>query len=137
MVDPLRRKWRKLPLRSRVAWLTSVAVALAVAQAEREKDGLIAALKHIPADHADKIRCIGIDIDESVCNIALLNMLFFNANAFIIHGNALDQSAWHIYGATRGVIGGKIEEYTDPEDKDLIRLLCFSKTRRSNEENVV
>lgn len=31
MVDPLRRKWRKLPLRSRVASLTSVAVALAVA----------------------------------------------------------------------------------------------------------
>lgn len=31
MVDPLRKKWRKLPLRSRVAYLTSVAVALAVA----------------------------------------------------------------------------------------------------------
>lgn len=31
MVDPLRRKWRRLPLRSRVAYLTSVAVALAVA----------------------------------------------------------------------------------------------------------
>lgn len=31
MVSPLRRKWRKLPLRSRVAYLTSVAVALAVA----------------------------------------------------------------------------------------------------------
>ena len=97
---------------------------------------LIAALKQIPAEHADKICCIGIDIDESVCNIALLNMLFFNANALIIHGNALDQSAWHVYGTSRGVIGGTIEEYTDPEDKDLIRLLCFSKTRRSNEENV-
>lgn len=97
---------------------------------------LIAALKQIPAEHADKICCIGIDIDESVCNIALLNMLFFNANSYIIHGNALDQSAWHVYGTSRGVIGGKIEEYTDPEDKDLIRLLCFSKTRRSNEQNV-
>lgn len=91
---------------------------------------LIASLKQIPAKHADKICMIGIDIDESVCNIALLNMLFFNANAFIIHGNALEQSAWHIYSATHHVSGGAIFEITDQNEKDLIRLFAFSKIKK-------
>jgi len=92
---------------------------------------LVAAIKQIPAEHADKICCIGIDIDESVCNIALLNMLFFNANALIIHGNALDQSVWHLYGVNHGPIGGELEEYTDKNDKDVIGLFCCCKATNS------
>ena len=95
---------------------------------------LIAALQQIPAEHADKICCIGIDIDEAICNIVLLNMLFFNTNAWIIHGNALEQSAWHIYAVKRGITGGKIEEITDKQEKELISFSCFSKTKYKENE---
>lgn len=87
---------------------------------------LIAALQRIPIEHKNKVRLIGVDIDEAVCNIALLNMLFFNANAWIIHGNAIEQKAWHVYASERGVIGGSISEINDECDKEWIRAFCFS-----------
>jgi len=77
---------------------------------------LIAALKKVPQEKLNAVCFHGIDIDGNVCIAAALNMLFFNANSYIVHGNALTLEVWHVYRTIHHWTGGTIIEITDPEE---------------------
>ena len=76
---------------------------------------LVAALKLVPAGKLNSALFHGIDIDLNVCHAAALNMLFFNANSYIIHGNALSLEVWHVFKTIHTPFGGEIVEITDKE----------------------
>lgn len=77
---------------------------------------LTAALKKVPMHKLDSVCFHGIDIDSNVCYVTALNMLFFNANSYIVHGNALTLEVWHVYRTIHHWTGGTIIEITDPEE---------------------
>ena len=77
---------------------------------------LTAALKKVPQHKLDSVCFHGIDIDSNVCYVAALNMLFFNANSYIVHGNALTLEVWHVYRTIHSWQGGTLVEITDPEE---------------------
>lgn len=77
---------------------------------------LTAALKKVPQHKLDSVCFHGIDIDANVCYVAALNMLFFNANSYIIHGDALTLEVWHVYRTVHHWTGGTLIEITDPEE---------------------
>ena len=57
----------------------------------------------------------GIDIDKTVCEVAALNMLFFNANSVILNGDTLGMNVWGGYMTHHSPFGGQISEITDAE----------------------
>lgn len=76
---------------------------------------LFAVLKKVPANKMDSVLFHGIDIDGTVCRAAALNMLWFNANSYIVHGNALTMEVWRVYQTVHTPFGGDIREITDPD----------------------
>jgi type I restriction-modification system DNA methylase subunit len=88
----------------------------------------IASLKRIPLSKMDSICFCGIDVDHNVCLVAALNMLFFNASSYVIHGNALTMEVWHVFRTIHHLgSGGEIVEITDPEKMQQIISIGFSK----------
>ena len=76
----------------------------------------------------DSICFCGIDVDYNVCLAAALNMLFFNASSYIVHGNALTMEVWHVFRTIHHLGGGgEIVEITDPEKMQQIISIGFSK----------
>ena len=73
----------------------------------------IAAAKHIPAKDIPHCFFHGVDIDANCCHIAALNLLFFNLNGFIVHGNALSLETRHVFETRHTLTGGIIREITD------------------------
>lgn len=77
---------------------------------------LVAALKQAPAHKLDSLFMHGIDIDLNVCHACALNMMFYNVNSYIVHGNALTMDVWHVFQTIHGgEHGGYMVEITDPE----------------------
>lgn len=77
---------------------------------------LVAALQKVPLHKLDSVLFHGIDIDGMVCCAAALNMLFFNANSYIVHGNALTCEVYHVYRTIHHWSGGRMIEITDPDE---------------------
>lgn len=77
---------------------------------------LVYAKKKAPQNKLNSLFFHGIDIDINVCHAAALNMLFYNCNAVIIHGNALTMEVWHVFRTVHSVFGGRMYEVTDPDE---------------------
>ena len=77
---------------------------------------LVYAKKKAPKNKLNSLFFHGIDIDINVCHAAALNMLFYNCNAVIIHGNALTMEVWHVFRTVHSVFGGRMYEVTDPDE---------------------
>lgn len=77
---------------------------------------LVYAKKKAPQNKLNSLFFHGIDIDINVCHAAALNMLFYNCNAVIIHGNALTMEVWHVFRTVHSIFGGRMYEVTDPEE---------------------
>lgn len=97
---------------------------------------LVAALKEVPAHKMDSVCFHGIDVDSNVCYVAALNMLFFNANSYIVHGNALTLEVWHVYRTIHHWMGGSIVEITDPDEMKRIITWGLSERKETSETAV-
>ena len=75
-------------------------------------------LEGVGKGRQDLIVFHGIDIDRTVCEVAALNMLFFNANSVILHGDTISLNVWGGYETHHSAFGGRIIELTD---KDVLR----------------
>ena len=95
---------------------------------------LTAALQKVPLHKLDSVCCHGIDIDSNVCYVAALNMLFFNANSYIVHGNALTLEVWRVYRTIHHWTGGTIIEITDPEEMKRIITMGLSERKKTEEK---
>lgn len=99
---------------------------------------LMAALKKIPISKMDSVIFHGIDIDSNVCLAAALNMLFFNANSFIVNGNALTMEVWRVYQTVHSLaFGGEILEITDPDEMKRIISIGFNENAAANRKEPV
>lgn len=92
---------------------------------------LVAALKTVPHGKLGSVFCHGIDIDRHVCNVAALNMLFFNANSYIVHGNALTLEVWNVFRTEHHFLGGRIVEITNPEEQKKIMEIGFQTVEKT------
>ena len=52
-------------------------------------------------------------------------MLFFNANSYIVNGNALTLEVWNVFRTEHHFLGGRIVEITDPEEQKKIMEIGF------------
>lgn len=87
---------------------------------------LLAAMQKVPLSKMNSVHFCGIDVDSNVCIVAALNMLFFNANSYIVHGNALTMEVWNVYRTIHSLAeGGEIIEITDPEKMKQIISIGF------------
>jgi hypothetical protein len=60
-------------------------------------------------------------------------MLFFNANSYIVHGNALTLEVWRVYRTIHHWTGGSIIEITDPEKMKRIITMGLSERKETEE----
>lgn len=77
---------------------------------------LVYAKKKAPQKKLNSLFFHGVDIDINVCHAAALNMLFFNCESVIIHGNALTMEVWHVFRTVHSIFGGRMYEVTDPDE---------------------
>lgn len=76
---------------------------------------LIEACKVIDAEQLNKAIFIGQDIDLTCVRMCALNLVCFNLNGYIIHGNTLANECLRVYQTCRGAIGGSIRELNKEE----------------------
>lgn len=98
---------------------------------------LAASINFVPIDKIDCVCCHGVDIDLNVCHIAALNMLFLNANSFIIHGDSLSLTAWHVFQTIHTPFGGEIYEISDPIEMKKIITQAFSRSQPTEKNQVL
>lgn len=72
---------------------------------------LISAAKKVHADSDFH----GTDADKVCAQMCALNMCFFNANAYIIHGNTLSMKYYDGWITRRSVFGGQVRQMTTDE----------------------
>lgn len=77
---------------------------------------LVAAAKNMSIVAANGSFFMGIDIDPACCRMAALNLLFFNLNGVVVHGNALSNESWGGYATSRSLaFGGSIRRLAQEE----------------------
>lgn len=74
---------------------------------------LVGTLNLIPDGKLDCVLLHGVDVDLNVCHISALNLLFFNANSVIVHGNTLTLEVWHVFRTIHTPWGAKLFEITN------------------------
>jgi hypothetical protein len=83
---------------------------------------LIAAVKTMTCEDLNASLLVGVDVDLSCCQMAALNLMFFNVPGVIIHGNSLSTEAWAGWVTSRSYVrGGSIaRELTAEEAREWI-----------------
>ena len=81
---------------------------------------LIEACKLMNSESLDKALFIGQDLDKTGVKMCALNLLFFNLNGYIIHGNTIELEYLQVYQIIRSPFGGSIRKLTD-EEVEIIR----------------
>jgi hypothetical protein len=66
----------------------------------------VAVAKNMSQGSANGSFFAGVDIDHGYCRIAALNLLFFNLEGVIIHGDTLRVHAWGGYATRRSLAFG-------------------------------
>jgi hypothetical protein len=94
---------------------------------------LVYAKKKAPQNKLNSLFFHGVDIDINVCHAAALNMLFFNCESVIIHGNALTMEVWHVFRTVHSIFGGRMYEVTDPDEMRRWMEMGFSRDRKTEE----
>lgn len=74
----------------------------------------IAAAKHMSLEENRRAIFIGHDLDINCVRMCALNLMFFNLNGSIIHGNTLTMEVKEAWQTTRTLIGGNLA-HIDPE----------------------
>ena len=94
---------------------------------------LVYAKKKAPQNKLNSLFFHGIDIDINVCHAAALNMMFFNCESVIIHGNALTMEVWHVFRTVHSIFGGRMYEVTDHDEMRRWMEMGFRKDGKAEE----
>jgi len=100
---------------------------------------LIEAIKTMNNEIIDESLFVGQDIDITCVKMCALNLLFFNANGYVVWGDSLLMECRKVYQTSRSYAGGSIRELTGDvlEAFKNIYVPALTKTRKESPAQIM